>query len=149
MAKESERGEMKVGKASKICDPRGAVDEETKQTAFIDMMELCPLDKSAKTYRQMRSFQCEDITCAYKNKDGSVKDILRGVTMEVERQQMLAIIGESFKLSSCASAPTVTSLMHFFLDRVGLISRNLYLIIQVRAVVARPAFWTSSLRGRP
>lgn len=59
------------------------------------MVELCPLEKSTKSYPQMRSFQCEDITCAYKNKDGGVKDILRGVTMEVERGQMLAIIGKS------------------------------------------------------
>lgn len=73
--------------------------QEEVKDSFVDVTEVSvekpEMPPSARIPGRLQSFGCEDITCTYKTKDGGSKQVLHGVSMEIKRKQMMAIIGKS------------------------------------------------------
>lgn len=108
--------------------------EEVKDT-FVDVREvsvqISERENSSKLPGKLQSFGCEDITCSYKTKDGGSKQVLHGISMEIKRKQMMAIIGKS-KCHAClvflnahSFAPNHTKPIKIALDRSEWMRENL------------------------
>lgn len=70
-------------------------DEELKHehAAYIDIISRDRAEHTVRPLRGMHTFKGEDITCSYRKSDGSTRQVLHNVSMEVKRREMVAIIG--------------------------------------------------------